>query len=231
MKNLKWLLPLVLFLHACVVPAQTQRTRAYFNAKFVPGYVLTATDMKDLAASGLFILNDSISSVGDTMRIDHKQVRFKGLSTGSSGYMNVASNGTASVSATAGFPLQTVHRLLSSAEILTLSSVPIQIIAAPGSGKHLVLCWATCRLNFNSIAYATGSTLSITSAGAAQTVLGKTSAFITSSATVWAYMNYNTIAGTSVASNTAVNVILGSNPTLGNSTVDVNVTYYIENDY
>ncbi len=85
-----------------VVSAQTSRLRTYFNSLWVPGHVLTSAEMADQNASALFILNDSISSVGDTMRIDHKQVRLKGLATGAAGVIAVSSKGVLSVTAGGG---------------------------------------------------------------------------------------------------------------------------------
>ncbi len=87
---------ILLVLFTQVIHGQTVRTRSYFNALWVPGHVLTSAEVKDLVASTIFILNDSLSSVGDTLRIDHKQVRMKGISTGVAGVVAVSSNGTLS---------------------------------------------------------------------------------------------------------------------------------------
>lgn len=57
--------------------AQTQRTRAYFNALWVPGHVLTSGEMADQNASVIFILSDSIASSGDTMLLKHQFVKMK----------------------------------------------------------------------------------------------------------------------------------------------------------
>ncbi len=93
---MKKIILIFLVLFTQVNYGQTVRTRSYFNALWVPGHVLTSAEVKDLVASTIFILNDSISSVGDTMRIDHKQVRMKGISTGVAGVVAVSSNGTLS---------------------------------------------------------------------------------------------------------------------------------------
>lgn len=91
----KLLLAFLLF--GAIATAQTSRTRAYFNALWVPGHVLSASEMRDQNASALFILNDSISSVGDTMRLDHTHVRLSGIATGSAGVVAVSSKGNLSV--------------------------------------------------------------------------------------------------------------------------------------
>ncbi len=43
--------------------SQTVRTRSYFNALFVPGYVLKSVDMKDLVASSVFNTNTSDAAI------------------------------------------------------------------------------------------------------------------------------------------------------------------------
>ncbi len=54
---------------------------------------------------------------------------------------------------TGGGAVQTVHISVSSAQILTMVTSPVQLIAAPGSGRFIQILGITGRLNFNTTAY------------------------------------------------------------------------------
>ncbi len=113
---------------------------------------------------------------------------------------------------------------LSSAQILSINTTPIEAIAAPGSGKIIIVHSMMSKLTYNSITYSgpaaiqciyNGTTLGLASNNiltfGADKIVGGSSA-----------------TNLSMEENTAVDLFAPtSDPTLGNSTIDVYITYQI----
>lgn len=113
---------------------------------------------------------------------------------------------------------------LSSAQILALNTTPIEIVAAPGVGKVISVRSMVTSLNFNTIAYATNSIFGLVYSGENTLVTQSQLLF----STVDKITTSITVGNLEMFSNTAVDAkSLSSNPTLGNSTVDVYITYEI----
>lgn len=123
----------------------------------------------------------------------------------------------------------TVKVSLSSAEILSLSTVPKTLIAAPGAGKFINVLSVAFRLNFNSVAYATNTTLRL-EIGSFNPIVG-TNTIIASSTTdfiVCSPTQSLEVSGSPDWVNTLLRAkILTANPTAGNSTLDIYISYNI----
>lgn len=116
---------------------------------------------------------------------------------------------------------------LSAAQILALNSTPIQILAAPGANKIIIVGRLYGIYTFVSSAYATASTVSIThsdgSAIASWNVLSQT-------ATRYFLHSNSTFDSTTDRSNLGVRVSVASaNPTAGDSTLKFIVEYDVLN--
>lgn len=118
---------------------------------------------------------------------------------------------------------------MSSAEILAAFTTPKTLISAPGAGKFINVLSAAFRLNFNSAAYATNTTLrlemgSFSPIVATNTILASTTVdFIVASPT-----QTLEVSGSPDWVNVALKAkVLTGNPTAGNSTLDFYISYNI----
>lgn len=113
---------------------------------------------------------------------------------------------------------------LSSAQILALNTTPIQAIAAPGAGKIIIIESMTSKLIYNTTDYAGPAALQLVCNGDTG-ILAYTSILTLSSTAI-----YNSKPGLNVVQleNKAVDLYAPtSDPTLGDSTIDVYITYQI----
>lgn len=115
---------------------------------------------------------------------------------------------------------------LTSAEILALFSSPKTLIPAVGSGKICNILKITARFNWNSVAYATNLNLKVCSVATSlvhfytTTLLGSTASKIVT--------NWNLTIDAVSASNEGIYLAVATgNPTAGNSTMDIYITYQI----
>jgi hypothetical protein len=119
---------------------------------------------------------------------------------------------------------------VSSAEILALNSSPKQLLAAPGSGKLYEITGILCRMNFGTAAYAANTTLQVLYSGA-NLVVGTNSNIINATISKTGKMILSAISAagsTQYLENTALNVnVGGGNPTTGDGTLDIYITYKI----
>ena len=123
----------------------------------------------------------------------------------------------------------TTSLVLSAGEIKTLNTTPIELVAAPGSGKVVKIQSIVANLTFGTVAFATNTNLQIITSGASVSqyeldMLGATVSTIRQ-------MKDNTtsnVAHTQLLDNTAVNVIAETgDPTTGDGTVTIYATYDI----
>ena len=122
---------------------------------------------------------------------------------------------------------------LTSAQILALNTTPITLVAAPGAGKAIVPSKVYCRLNYNTTAYATSTVLIIKHNGAIDNSFRHNN-ILTSTINIIDEF-YSEFGGMSTTSSTKIlenaSLIIrpsaASNPTTGNSTIDLLVEYQI----
>jgi hypothetical protein len=125
----------------------------------------------------------------------------------------------------------TVKRTLSSAEILAGFATPISIVAAPGAGKYIRVLSALYRLNFGTAAYAAANTSTIHFTGSTANLVTANTAILPGTAN--AINQVSAIAATfATGSDDPVNKavewsVSGNNPTTGDSTIDVYLTYVV----
>lgn len=142
----------------------------------------------------------------------------------------VGATGATGPAGTAGNNNVLITKLtLTTAQILTLSTIPIQIVPAPGVGFALQVIDAMIRLNYNSIAYTTNPTIAISNSGSSlyqysiPRVLGDTITKIGVGAN-----QFSAIGVSQVIENTALMVsVIGVDPLAGNSSINVYLTYGI----
>lgn len=117
------------------------------------------------------------------------------------------------------------------ASVLTLNATPIEIIAAPGSGKMIRVISAEYKLTYNSIAYATNTTLQLKTSGASVVQVESTSSALAATVTQSAALfgtGTPSVGQTQLLENAGVNVMVATgNPTAGNSDIKVFVFYRI----
>jgi len=117
---------------------------------------------------------------------------------------------------------------LSSVQILALNTTPITLVAAPGVGKYIHVLYTTANLTFGTTSYATSSILSATFGGIqCVTELDILDASLSVHRQFQVCTCISGAATTQILDNTALVVETGADPTLGDSTVDIYITYKI----
>lgn len=125
--------------------------------------------------------------------------------------------------------IQQVKYTLTSAEILNSFTAPVTLVAAPGAGYALQLISVAYRLNFNTTAYTTAgnSIIIANTAGSQQAVISNTN-FLSAGTTKFGAGPVAHQNNTSVVENEPLQFAQStSNPTLGDSTMDLYLTYTI----
>jgi len=118
---------------------------------------------------------------------------------------------------------------IASADVLTLNSVPIEIVATPGVGYAIEVISVSMKIVYVSVAYATNTTLQLITSGAgiAQmqgNLLGATVSKVGRLATI----NTPTAGTTQIIENAALNVTVATgDPIAGDSDITVYVLYRI----
>lgn len=141
---------------------------------------------------------------------------------------------TASISTT---QLLSAEVTLSSAQILSLNSSPVQIIPTPGAGKAIEIISASRKLDFNTTPYATNTRLTLeTTSGNIEIMLWGTGGLNTNLSVSPYFSNILSAVTSTTTSSTAQQLfenegvfisVQTGNPTAGDSTVKVYVTYRI----
>jgi hypothetical protein len=123
----------------------------------------------------------------------------------------------------------TAKLTIATADVLTLNTTPIEIVAAPGAGYAIEVISASMKMVYNSATYATNTSLELLTAGATNS---QASTVIKNSAsTIRRFADATTLASataTQLVDNAALNVTVASgDPTAGDSDITVYVTYRI----
>ena len=123
----------------------------------------------------------------------------------------------------------TAKLTIASADVLTLNTTPIEIVAAPGAGYAIEVISASMKMVYVSATYATNTSLELLTAGATNS---QASTVIKNSAsTIRRFADATTLASataTQLVENAALNVTVASgDPTAGDSDITIYVTYRI----
>ena len=123
----------------------------------------------------------------------------------------------------------TAKLTIATADVLTLNTTPIEIVAAPGAGYAIEVISASMKMVYNSATYATNTSLELITAGATNS---QASTVIKNSAsTIRRFADATTLASataTQLVDNAALNVTVASgDPTAGDSDITIYVTYRI----
>lgn len=119
---------------------------------------------------------------------------------------------------------KTVKVTLSSAQILNSNTAPIQLIGAPGAGKAIIVTGVIAALNYNSVAYATNVDAYIAYDPNDDITVGFP---IDQPASKFSQIQlfHLTTDLSAVANKSIIYKAIGGNPTAGNSTIDIFITY------
>jgi hypothetical protein len=123
----------------------------------------------------------------------------------------------------------TAKLTIATADVLTLNTTPIEIVAAPGAGYAIEVISASMNMVYVSATYATNTSLELITAGATNS---QASTVIKNSAsTIRRFADATTLASataTQLVENAALNVTVASgDPTAGDSDITVYCTYRI----
>lgn len=118
---------------------------------------------------------------------------------------------------------------LSSAQVLALNTSPFQLVSAPGAGKFIEVMSVTGRLTYNTSTYATNTTLRIKHSGTTTDFIASNGMILP--ATSSAFSTFILASGpNNTQENTAIQLFAsGGDPTAGDSTLDIYITYKITN--
>lgn len=167
-------------------------------------------NIPDLTDHSLLNENDSLE-IYDSVNRQNKKVKFSNLGT-----------------------LFSLKKSITSSQILSLDSSPITLINSPGSGKVIEVVSGFIKLNFVSIGYGNPSKFLISCLSKIVepqlisnfVFLGSVSTEITKLVHQEAdYLTY--VSNSTLVENESIVISLETPPTLGNSTVDVYLTYRI----
>jgi len=116
-----------------------------------------------------------------------------------------------------------------SAEVLTLNSIPVELIAAQGAGTAIEVISGFVKVDFNTTQYATNTSVEVVSSvGATHEQLIGTSVLTPVVPTIrkMEVVSPTNTTGTQIVENQSVNVsVSGGDPTAGDSDIEVYVTY------
>ena len=123
----------------------------------------------------------------------------------------------------------TAKLTIASADVLTLNSTPLTIVAAQGVGTAIEVISASVKVDFNTTAYATNIDINVVASGATQSQYQGNILEATLSTNRKLTPTTGLIASdTQIAENAALYVSVGTgNPTAGDSDITIYVTYRI----
>lgn len=120
---------------------------------------------------------------------------------------------------------------IASADVLQLNSTPLEIVPAQGAGTTIEIISASVKVDFNSVAYATNTTLELKHSGAALGIKRSNSL----GSTITNIMNFDvnvapTTLNTQMLENAGLNVTVAtSDPASGDSDIEIFVYYRVIN--
>jgi hypothetical protein len=114
---------------------------------------------------------------------------------------------------------------LSAAQILSLNSSPVQLVAAPGANKVVQVLSVLFKYTFVSAAYATNTTLQIKLGSDVYVAVGSV---ISETHTFWeGIIPFDFVSAADIANQPVTITVQTGNPTAGNSTLKVYLSYRI----
>ena len=122
--------------------------------------------------------------------------------------------------------IQCASLSIASADVLTLNSIPVELVAAPGAGYAIEVINASLKMVYNSVAYATNTSVQLLVSGAAQYQSAFNGSVLSSASSTFNSIGKSALAGTNVIENAALNVTVGTgDPTAGDSDIEIFVLY------
>ena len=150
------------------------------------------------------------------------------LQTDSNSQFRINNTGGLFLSAQMDQEIRTAHIQLTQAQIKDLDTTPIQIIAAPGAGKHIQFIGCSAYLNHNGTTYATATVLTLEYGTTVGTLYESPNAFISSTGDKRATLNQSISgSGNLVYDNEAMMVSANANATNDGGTIDVWIQFAI----
>jgi len=126
-----------------------------------------------------------------------------------------------------GCNIQCASLSIASADVLTLNSVPLEIVAAPGAGYAIEVISASVKIDFNTTPYSTNTTLYLVTNGANAPQRAGTSYLSVSAARILPF-NLGVSLNSVILENAALNVfVLSGDPTAGDSDIEVFALYRV----
>jgi len=122
----------------------------------------------------------------------------------------------------------TAKLTIATADVLTLNTTPIEIVAAPGAGYAIEVLSASMKMVYNSVAYATNTTLELKVTGANSPQIQWGASVLSATIDKFNAQSIDSNSNTNVLENAPLmaTVDLG-NPTAGDSDITIYVTYRI----
>jgi len=118
---------------------------------------------------------------------------------------------------------------IATADVLTLNSAPIEIVAAPGAGYAIEVLSAVFSMTYNSIPYATNTVIQLKTTGSTKAQFQDN--ILKGDTTQYLNINLSSvglISDTKILDNAGVDVTVNTgNPTAGDSDIKIYVTYRI----
>lgn len=127
-----------------------------------------------------------------------------------------------------GCDVHCAELVIPTAQVLTLNGTPLTLVAAPGAGYAIELTEVSLKMVFNSVAYATNTTVQVIANGATAYQAQFNSAVLASASSTWNTIAKQALSGTNIIENTALQVkVATGNPTAGDSDIKIYLQYRI----
>lgn len=137
---------------------------------------------------------------------------------------------TSIIGGTAGELTYKASLTITTAQILVLNGTPLTIVAATGAGTAIEVISASALMTYNSIAYATNTSLQLINTGATASQMQNTACLVGTVTKTTKFTSGTAAAAgeTQILTNTALQVkVATGNPTAGNSDITVYVFYRV----
>lgn len=124
--------------------------------------------------------------------------------------------------------IQCASLSIASADVLTLNSIPVELVAAPGAGYAIEVISASTKLVYVSAAYATNTNLQLLTSGATNAQFDDGKVLTATVSTHWKFeaLQPTSATDTQLIENAALNVSVATgDPITGDSDIEVFVLY------